>query len=243
MSARVEVRVRAALPGFVLDATWEASDPVVALFGPSGAGKTLTLQCLAGLVRPDAGRIAVDGRVFFDSRRRHVPPQAGGSATCSRATRCSRTCPSPRTWVRPRPLAGAERRRRVAEVLERLGLAARWPIGARASCPAASSSGWRWAARWPWTPRCCCSTSRSPRSTGRSAAVRAELGRIVRDWGTPAVLVTHDLAEAFELADRIVVYDGGRIIQSAPKSECCGARPPGRSRGSWACATSSPAPR
>src|SRR6185503_20308895 len=49
--------------------------------------------------------------------------------------------------------------------------------------------------------------------------VRAELGRIVREWGIAAVLVTHDLAEAFELCDRIVVYDHGRIIQAAPKSD------------------------
>ena len=38
----------------------------LALFGPSGAGKSLTLQALAGLVRPDRGRIAIDGRVWLD---------------------------------------------------------------------------------------------------------------------------------------------------------------------------------
>ncbi|HWM77961.1 MAG TPA: ATP-binding cassette domain-containing protein, partial [Methylomirabilota bacterium] len=37
--------------------SWAAGDEVVTLFGPSGAGKTLTLQCLAGLMRPDSGRI------------------------------------------------------------------------------------------------------------------------------------------------------------------------------------------
>ena len=54
------VSVDKRLPGFTLDAAWEADDAVVALFGPSGAGKTLTLHCLAGLVRPDRGRIVVN---------------------------------------------------------------------------------------------------------------------------------------------------------------------------------------
>ena len=52
-------------PGFTLDVRWRAETSVVGLFGPSGAGKTLTLQCLAGLIRPDAGRIVVGERVFF----------------------------------------------------------------------------------------------------------------------------------------------------------------------------------
>ena len=64
MSARLEVRVAKRLPGFELDTSWEADGGVAVLFGPSGAGKTLTLQCLAGLVRPDTGRIVVDGASF-----------------------------------------------------------------------------------------------------------------------------------------------------------------------------------
>ena len=67
MTSRLEVSVRKALPGFTLDVTWSAGDGVAVLFGPSGAGKTLTLQCLAGLVHPDAGRIVVNDQVFFDS--------------------------------------------------------------------------------------------------------------------------------------------------------------------------------
>ena len=67
MSERLEVAIRARLADFTLDVAWTAGDGVSVLFGPSGAGKTLTLQCLAGLVRPDAGRIVVDGRVLFDS--------------------------------------------------------------------------------------------------------------------------------------------------------------------------------
>ena len=45
---------------------------ILALLGPNGAGKTTTLLCLAGLLRPDAGRIAWDGRVLGPTRGRDV---------------------------------------------------------------------------------------------------------------------------------------------------------------------------
>ncbi len=63
----VSVEIVKRYPGFTLDVRWTAEKSVVGLFGPSGAGKTLTLQCLAGLIRPDAGRIVVGDRVFFDA--------------------------------------------------------------------------------------------------------------------------------------------------------------------------------
>ncbi len=47
----------------------EDSARVIALTGASGAGKTTVLNAIAGLVRPQAGRIAIDGRVLFDSAR------------------------------------------------------------------------------------------------------------------------------------------------------------------------------
>src|SRR4051812_48892468 len=47
-----------------------ASGEVTALFGPSGAGKTSVLNMVAGLLRPDRGRIVFDGEVLFDSKSR-----------------------------------------------------------------------------------------------------------------------------------------------------------------------------
>ncbi|WP_251864571.1 ATP-binding cassette domain-containing protein [Achromobacter sp. Marseille-Q4962] len=67
----IEIRVRKLMLSgerrFELDVAFEARASRVALFGPSGAGKSLTLRAVAGLLRPDAGRIAVGNRVLYDS--------------------------------------------------------------------------------------------------------------------------------------------------------------------------------
>ena len=56
-------------PSFTLDVNFDAPPGVTILFGASGAGKSQTLRAIAGLARPDEGRIAVGGEVFFDSAR------------------------------------------------------------------------------------------------------------------------------------------------------------------------------
>lgn len=71
----LELSVERDLGGFRIAASFEAGEGVTALFGRSGAGKSSIVQMIGGLVRPDRGRIAVDGRVLYDSERRiAVPP-------------------------------------------------------------------------------------------------------------------------------------------------------------------------
>ena len=53
--------------GFTLEIELQAGAGVTALFGPSGAGKTLTLDTIAGFTRPDLGRILVDDQILFDA--------------------------------------------------------------------------------------------------------------------------------------------------------------------------------
>ena len=55
---------------FELDVTFSATARRMVIYGPSGAGKTLTLQAIAGLLRPDSGRIAFNGQTLFDSAAR-----------------------------------------------------------------------------------------------------------------------------------------------------------------------------
>ena len=68
---RIEVDIRKTLRStgreFTLDVKFSCTDELGVVFGPSGAGKSLALRAIAGLERPDAGRIVVGGRVLFDS--------------------------------------------------------------------------------------------------------------------------------------------------------------------------------
>jgi molybdate transport system ATP-binding protein len=66
IGAPLEVSLRHAFPGFALDIAFEAPPGVTVLFGRSGSGKTTIVNAVAGLLRPDAGRIAVGGRVLLD---------------------------------------------------------------------------------------------------------------------------------------------------------------------------------
>ena len=221
MSERLELKIRLELNGFALDVAWTAGDGVSVLFGPSGAGKTLTLQCLAGLVRPDAGRIVVDGRVLFDSAAGiHVPPQERrlgyvfqGYALFPHLTVRSNVA----FGLRRRP--AGERDRRTAEVVERLGLR-----GLEDRYPRELSGGQRQRvalARALATEPALVLLDEplSALDLPLRRALRDELQAILADWKMPAVLVTHDFAEAYQLGDRVVIYEAGRIRQAAPRGD------------------------
>ena len=65
----LDVALRKRLGEFQLDAAFSAPRGLITLFGPSGSGKSLTLQSLAGTIQPDDGRIVLDGHAIFDSER------------------------------------------------------------------------------------------------------------------------------------------------------------------------------
>src|SRR3981189_3262911 len=79
----IRARLRKAFPsaagskGFSLDLEFQAGAGVTVLFGPSGSGKTLTLDSIAGFVKPDEGRILLDDDILFDGATGiHLSPQA-----------------------------------------------------------------------------------------------------------------------------------------------------------------------
>ncbi|HEX7138802.1 MAG TPA: molybdenum ABC transporter ATP-binding protein [Vicinamibacterales bacterium] len=78
MTLSVRVRKRMT-PSFALDVQFSALPGVTILFGASGSGKTTILRCVAGLLRPDAGRIVIDDSAVFDSGTgTDVPPGKRG---------------------------------------------------------------------------------------------------------------------------------------------------------------------
>ena len=70
LEVSIQRRIEDASRPFALDVAFASDARRVVLFGPSGAGKSLTLRAIAGLLRPDRGRIAVAGRTLFDAAQR-----------------------------------------------------------------------------------------------------------------------------------------------------------------------------
>lgn len=72
----VEVNIKKALGSFKLDVSFSIEKTCLGILGASGCGKSMALKCIAGIERPDQGRIIVDGRVLFDSEKKiNLPPQ------------------------------------------------------------------------------------------------------------------------------------------------------------------------
>jgi molybdate transport system ATP-binding protein len=70
----LKVNIRKRLGKFHLNVSFEAEEEMVVLFGPSGEGKTTTLNCIAGIIKPDEGKIEVNDKRIFDSMNRiNVP--------------------------------------------------------------------------------------------------------------------------------------------------------------------------
>jgi molybdate transport system ATP-binding protein len=218
---RLEVRLVKRLPEFTLDVEWTAGEGVAALFGPSGAGKTLTLQCLSGLLEPDAGRVVVDDRVLFDAetgvdlppQRRQIGYVFQGYALFPHLS----VADNIGFGLRDRPRA--EARGRAADVIARMGLE-----GLEARRPHELSGGQRQRvalgrALAPDPALLLLDEPLSALDATLRQSLRDDLRRILAEWRTAAVLVTHDFTEAYRLGDRIVVYEAGRVIQSAPRAE------------------------
>ena len=72
----IYVNIKKSLGSFVLEAEFEAENEILALFGSSGCGKSMTLKCIAGVEKPDEGVIIADGVTLFDSNKGIcLPPQ------------------------------------------------------------------------------------------------------------------------------------------------------------------------
>ena len=180
----------------------------VAVVGESGSGKSTLLRVAAGLVRPDAGEV----RVPDGGRPQMVYQNAAASLT---------------PWLTVEELVGErlrrsgmgkqERRARVREALETVGLPDRL-LGAR---PGSLSGGQRQRvaiARAVVVPPALllCDEPTSALDVSLAAAILNLLGSLRRRFGMAMVFVTHDLAAARFVADRIVVLHRGIVVEEGP---------------------------
>ncbi|CAN5631481.1 ATP-binding cassette domain-containing protein [soil metagenome] len=191
-----------------------AAAETLVLFGPSGSGKTTVLRCLAGLERPDHGRIVVGGRPWVDVQARvHVPPQRRRVGYLPQGFALF-----PHLTVRQNLAYGmdgpsAARAVRLDELVTILGL-----TGLEERRPGAISGGQqqrvalgRAIARDPVL--LLLDEPLAALDLPTREGLRLELRGLLRRLQTPAVVVTHDRTEALFLGDRIAVLIDGRIRQ------------------------------
>ncbi len=209
-------RASAESAAFTMDVEFTAAPGVTVLYGASGSGKTLTLDCVAGFVRPDAGRVLLDDRILYDANAQvHLAP---------RDRRCGYVFQNyalfPHMTLRENLAFAAEgrprldRHRFVNEMLERFRItefSGRYPHevsgGQKQRCSIART------------------LVANPKlllldepARGLDAALREDLYGILRDlrsdYRIPMLLVTHDLEECFATGDQLLIYLDGKIAQS-----------------------------
>jgi molybdate transport system ATP-binding protein len=212
---RLSVRLTCRLSStFVLEAAFDASCGFTMILGPSGGGKTTLLNCIAGFIRPDTGRIALGGRVLFDSDERIEMPVAErrlGYVFQNLALFPHLTV-AQNVQYGIAKLPAKERRAQMMTMLESFRIAqliARKPAeisgGERQRVALARSLVTNPAALLLDEPL-----------TALDNATKSKILDDLRAWNAshdiPILYVTHSPEEAFALGERVVVLEDGRIL-------------------------------
>jgi molybdate transport system ATP-binding protein len=196
---------------------------VVVLLGPNGAGKSTLLRAVAGLLAVDSGRIVLDGRVLDDPAGGvFVPPEARGIAVVFQDHRLFphlRVRDNVAFGPRSQGLRRAAARQAATHWIERLGL------GELADRHPRELSGGQ--AQRVALARALAAEPRAllldeplaALDVQTRAEVQTELRRHLAGFAGPTVLVTHDPVEALLLAGRIVVVEGGLVVQDGTPAE------------------------
>jgi molybdate transport system ATP-binding protein len=217
----LEVAARSRLGAFTLDTAFTTDGaPVTALFGRSGAGKSSVIAVVAGLVRPDAGRVVLDGQPLFDA--------AAGIDLPSPRRRVGVVFQDARLFphmtVRDNLLYGwrratAGRQFDLDHVVEPLGIGAL--LGRR---PAALSGGEKQRVAIGRallaSPRLLLMDEPLASLDGeRKAELLPLLAQLPHAFRIPVVYVSHAIDEVLRLADRLVLVDRGTVVAAGTVEE------------------------
>ncbi len=213
MSLVVDIKRRAG--DFALEAVFETNGGVSGILGASGSGKSMTLMCIAGIVRPDSGRIVLNGRTLFDSRRRiDLKPQRRRVGYLFQYYALF-----PNMTVRQNILCGlhgekdkANKERATREMIERMRL-----TGLEDRRPNQLSGGQRQrvalARILVGSPELLLLDEPfSALDTHLRGQLQIETKGLLEHFGGDTLLVTHDRGEAYRLCDKIALLDAGRLL-------------------------------
>ena len=190
---------------------------ITAVIGPSGAGKSTLLRVLGLLERADSGEIVMDG-VQVGSET--SPASVGVTVVFQEPTLLRGTVGYNVGYgLAARGVGGPERRRRVTEALELVGLADR--VDSVATKLSGGEAQRVALARALVTEPSVLLLDEPLASLDEPLRRRlsAEFAGILRQKGCSVLWVTHDQAEAAEVADRAVILDGGAVVASGPVNE------------------------
>ncbi len=209
----LSVKVCKKVKGFSLTVEWEIGNELVVLFGYSGAGKSMTLQSIAGTLTPDNGFVRFGDRVYYDSATKvNEPPQKRPFGYVFQDLALF-----PHMTVNANVAYGGtgmskdEREEKCKAMISLFHL-----DGLQKRLPSEISGGQKQRVALARA------LMRKPEMllldepfSALDHPLRVEMGTILRkvheEFRIPVVLVTHDIAEAYSLADRIIVYSGGRV--------------------------------
>lgn len=219
MELRVQITKK--LKDFSLKQDFTVGRETLGVLGASGAGKSMTLKCIAGLVTPDEGIIVLNGKTLFDSRRGiNLPIQQRRVGLLFQNYALF-----PNLTVKEniafglRHLPKGERERRVEEIMARLGI-----TGLAHSYPHQISGGeqQRTALARTLVTEPDCLLLDEPFSALDNQIrhrLEEELLETLRHFPGPVVFVTHNLRECYRVSDRIMIMHQGRVVACGPREE------------------------
>lgn len=213
MSA-LDVALRKTWPGFGLDVAFRAEGGATVLFGPSGSGKTLIVKAVAGLGRPDTGRIVLGERVLLDTGAGiALPPEARRVGVVFQEPRLFPHMTVERNLLYGWRLLPKAARPDAAEIIELLGIShllARRPNRLSGGEKQRVAIG---RALLAAPELLIMDEPLANLDQARKDEILPWLVRLKSDLRTPVLYVTHARTEADVLADRIVHIEGGTITE------------------------------